>query len=388
VAQELGQLEEAERLLAEAVERFPQETMPWMDRARLADKRALWDEAHEHWSNVQALQPSSLEAPIGRAAALRRLRRFEEAEVLIKAAMARLPDEPLLWEEYALIASARENWSEALRRLLNGRRRFPSVNAFRQRIFETKLRIAEIDPINVPDWEEIDVGGAASDRVRALVMRFESLGGTGHGCEFGIFQRHFGAEPLGLLRWADLLPEQLMAALETEFEGVGTAEQTVLFVPDHGGRPEYWTSDRKFHMAMRSFVFPDEIPHDRMFQQVTRRLQFLRSKLIDDLRAGDKIFVYKNMQRNLTAAEVTRLHEAVRRYGNNMLLYAQYADADHPFGTVEVNAPGLMIGYIDRFTHHPETNEYLGPSAEGFRRVCEEAVSLWTRATEGEIVCR
>src|SRR5436309_528289 len=40
-----------------------------------------------------------------------------------------------------------------------------------------------------------------------LALQFESLGGTGHGCEFGVFQRSLGVEPLGLLRWADLGPD-------------------------------------------------------------------------------------------------------------------------------------------------------------------------------------
>jgi hypothetical protein len=37
---------------------------------------------------------------------------------------------------------------------------------------------------------------------RDLVMKFESLGGSGHGPEFAIFQRHFGGKPDGLLAQA------------------------------------------------------------------------------------------------------------------------------------------------------------------------------------------
>ena len=68
-------------------------------------------------------------------------------------------------------------------------------------------------------WPERNMAGYGVHKVteqgdmledaRAIVTQFESLGGTGHGCEFGLFQRHFGAEPLGLLRWADLSPELL-----------------------------------------------------------------------------------------------------------------------------------------------------------------------------------
>jgi len=125
---------------------------------------------------------------------------------------------------------------------------------------------------------------------RALVMCFESLGGSGHGCEFGLFQRHFDAEPLGLLRWADLSQDLLIKALETRFEGVGLPENTIVFQPDHSD--EWWTRDSRFWMAMRSFVKVAEVDQERMTKQVCRRLQFLRQKLIEDLEAGEKIFVY------------------------------------------------------------------------------------------------
>lgn len=211
-------------------------------------------------------------------------------------------------------------------------------------------------------------------------MRFESLGGTGHGCEFGIFQRKFGAEPLGLLRWADLGVEQLCRALESEFEGVGDPENTVVFVPETGhDRPEYWTRDHRHHMAMRSFVYCDEVSETEMIRLARQRLKFLRRKLLEDLRLSEKMFVYKNMKRNLTLEELDRLYAAVRSYGDNTLFYICYSDRNHPAGTVEVisEKPGLILGYTDRFTHTPDDSKFLGETSEIFIELCNAALSLW-----------
>ena len=145
-------------------------------------------------------------------------------------------------------------------------------------------------------------------------MQFESLGGTGHGCEFGLFQRSFGAEPLGLLRWADLSHDLLASALELRFEGVGLPENTGAFCPD--GSDEWWTRDTRYWMAMRTFVKTADASLERMTTAVCRRLQFLRRKLIEDLETGAKIFVFKNLQRNLTQSELERLHAAVRAFGD------------------------------------------------------------------------
>jgi hypothetical protein len=214
---------------------------------------------------------------------------------------------------------------------------------------------------------------------RKLLMQFESLGGSGHGCEFGLLQREFGAEPLGLLRWADLAPHLLAEALETEFDGVGLPENTILFVPETAGRPEYWTRDSRYWMAMRTFVPVDEMPLAEICERACRRLQFLKCKLTDDLRSGDKIFVYKVLQRNLPDDELERIHSAMRRYDDNTLLYVRYEDDAHPNGTVELAKPGLLVGYIDRFSHSPE-DVYVGDATSSWLPVCEEAYRLWSSA--------
>jgi tetratricopeptide (TPR) repeat protein len=368
---------EAENVLREARKLFPQDTDLTMEAARCARLRGDLTEAAEQWRAVGKSWPASPAGPLGEADALRQDGQIEAADEVILAAIKRLPDEPSLLEAYGLNAMAQEAWTEALTRLETAQRRFPSSDPLRQRIFEVRLKITEEGgaPPAAPSEDE----SGAEDR--ALLMQFESLGGGGHGCEFGIFQRYCGAEPLGLLRWADVYQEHLSIALETEFAGIGDPEFTNIFVPDNS--EEYWTTDSRYHMAMRSFVSVADVPLDRMRQQVTKRMKYLSRKLADDLRAGTKIFVYKNMKRNLTDAELQRLHVACRRYGDNTLLYIRYEDAEHPCGTVVVAGDGLLIGYIDHFSHTPDTDVYMEAATDAFLRICRNAHALWQQAISG-----
>jgi hypothetical protein len=114
-------------------------------------------------------------------------------------------------------------------------------------------------------------------------------------------------------------------------------------------------------------------------KQVLARLKFLRNKLLDDLRLDEKIFVYKNMKRNLTEAELERLYSAIRRYGNSTLLYIRYADLENVSRSVTVDRDGLMIGYVDHFSHTPDTDRFIGPATDTLLEICRKAYSLWAK---------
>jgi hypothetical protein len=61
----------------------------------------------------------------------------------------------------------------------------------------------------------------------------------------------------------------------------------------------------------------------------------------------DKILVYKNAKRPLSDNEPERMCLAIRRYGNNTLLYVRYQTEEHRFPSVISPAPGLLIGHIN-----------------------------------------
>ena len=225
---------------------------------------------------------------------------------------------------------------------------------------------------------------STDQQVTELVAQFESLGGRALGCEFGIFQRECGAEPLGLLRWADMTYERLLFALDSRFEGVGNPEQTELFVSAiGGGRGEYCTRDRRGMMFMRAFIHEDEVPFDKIYVSVCRRLRYLANKLIADLEQGSKIFVFRVTEYNLTDAEIDTLHAAMRRYGDNTLLYVRYEDEAHPNGTVELVRPGLMVGYMDRFKISRTNELSASPPSASWLTVCRAAYALWMGGRRG-----
>jgi tetratricopeptide (TPR) repeat protein len=214
---------------------------------------------------------------------------------------------------------------------------------------------------------------------RDLMMKFESLGGSGDGPDFAICQQHSGIEPDGLLAWADLGNELLAAALESRLEGVGLPENTTVFAPEHSD--EWWTKDTRWCMAMRSFLKLDRVPLEHATAQVCERFQARRQRLVSDLQSGDKIFVFKNLQRNPTVQELARIHAAIRSYGDSTLFYVGYADASHPPGTVEAAAPGLLIGHMDHSIFASDSQP-AGRSDGAWLALCQRAAECHASANQ------
>jgi hypothetical protein len=84
---------------------------------------------------------------------------------------------------------------------------------------------------------------------RTLTLQFESLG---HNCEFGLFQRHLEAEPLGLLRFAGITLDNLLDGLRRGFADVGD-EIVVRTLPSNNGKLEYMVYDDRYKLGLHSF---------------------------------------------------------------------------------------------------------------------------------------
>ena len=181
---------------------------------------------------------------------------------------------------------------------------------------------------------------------------FESLGDN---CEFGLVQRRCGAEPLGLLRFANLELRQLLISLNP-----GSMASV--------NRPAWSAGCRTARSANTSFATVGMlwccIPsftkarsgQEELIEKQAKRLRFLRRKLLDDLKNADKIFVCKR-NAPLTEQEVLPLHAALNRFGRNTLLWVVSADAEHPAGAVDRLVPGLLRGYIDRFAPYEDAHD-------------------------------
>lgn len=376
------QPEAAEALAEAGTGQFPDSLRLAIQYARAAVSRTDWPEAIRRFALARGRFPDEPEVDAELARTLVKAGRADEAEALTHDLMARFPRAPEAFAVHAEVAGLRQDWPEAHRRWTAAAQRFPAAKQLTQSVFEASLRIAEMEtrqPEAVsaarPERPGVDMTAAE------LALHFTSLGAPRGGCEFGLFQRQCGAEPLDLLRWSDMSYETLVAMLECRFEGVGSEANTELFVAPQGdGRQEYCTRDRRGTMEMHSFRYIDEIAFDPMYEASCRRLRFLAGKLVGDLEAGEKIFVYTASGYALTASEIDALHVAMRRYGDNTLLFVRHEDADHPNGTVVALRPGLLIGYLDRFRLSRDGSWTLSPAVASWQAVCRAAYRLWIAA--------
>jgi predicted Zn-dependent protease len=379
--QEAGDYAQAEALAAASLAQLPGSGFLAAEHANISLRREDWPEAVRRFTRLRESFPDSPMGPVGLARALAWLERFAEAEAELEAAMARFPHDLDPFAEYAQVAVRRGVPAEAYRRWQAARARFPHVPWLAQKAFEAQLQMTETDD---PSAVAIETVAGDAALLGAILLDFESLGGTWQGCEFGLVQRAAGIEPLGLLRWTEMNYESLVSLLEADLAGVGEVEHTELLIPDSKIGGEYATRDRRYMMQMHTFVTLKDMPPERMSNQVLRRLKYLREKLLDDLRNGAKIFTFKQSTRNLTVAEMERLHDAVCRLGPNTLLYTRTADAEHPNGTVVWHRAGLLIGYIDCFAQGPN-QEHNGAQTQSWNAVCIAAHAMWKAAQGGRL---
>jgi hypothetical protein len=123
--------------------------------------------------------------------------------------------------------------------------------------------------------------------LRTLALEFESLGDN---CEFAFFQKAVGADQLGLLRWLGLSANHLVNCLQNQFREIDNPAN-LEFAPQSNG--EYIVYIQKFDARGHTGVFADKQTLDQVRAGHARKLTFLKNKLLSDLRAGNKIFVYR-----------------------------------------------------------------------------------------------
>lgn len=378
------QYDEAEAIARDAVQHLPNSANLAVEFGNIARLRGNTDDAVTRFQHACHSFPDHPGSFIGLGTTLLQAGKPAEADDTLREATKRFPAVPAGFIAYAECAMKQQNWQLAISRLAEGQRHFPDDKSFAHRIFDARMQLVEAGTQQAEPTSDGSSGDDPRAALRDFVMQFESLGGRGLGCEFGMFQREFGAEPLGLLRWADMTYDAIVHVLETRFDGVGDPNNTDVFVNRENSRPEYCSVDARGFMFMRAFVYEDEMPLERIRRQILQRLKYLKQKLMDDLQTGGKIFVWRCTERNLTDNEIRRLHAAVRSYGDNILLYARLADAQHPNGTVEVRAPGLMVGYMDQFKMAPDGKLRATPPTASWLKLCQTAFTLADRCRQTE----
>ena len=332
---ETGADERAATVIAAALARFPDDLTILSEAARIADMRLRFDEALPLWRRAAEAPNPAPEWLQGEAHALLRLGRFEEAQHALGNARRRFPDAPGLLALEGLLACERGDWSTSVALWSDYRRRYPEDGNGEVQLARAVEGLRSAPPLASADDAEL----------RRLMLGFESLGETG---EFGAVQRRFGAEPAGLLRWADVTCDGLIAALAAGFAGLGEPADSQVMV---GQDRELLVEDRRWGLALHTFhVEGDnrEAPLARLRDDTVA----LKDKLLADLAAADKIFVYRSS--GLDGDRLEALHRALRAHGPVRLLAIQPAAPTAPTsiqgaaGELVEIGEGLCVGFLER----------------------------------------
>lgn len=336
---ETGALDRAATVIAAALTRFPDDLTIVTESARIADVRLRFDESLPLWRRASEAPSPAPEWLQGEAHALLRLGRFDEAQRALDHGRPRFPDAPGLMAVEGLLACERGDWPKAVALWSEYRRRFPADGAGEVQLERALAGRRSAAP---PSAAAIEAEG----ELRRLMLGFESLG---DGCEFGFVQRRYGAEPAGLLRWNDVALDGLIAALGARFAGLGDPANTQMIV---GPNRELLVEDRRWGLRLHTFRFEGEDAHEALIARVCHEMSALRDKLLADLAAAEKIFVYRSS--GLDADRLEALHRALRAYGPVGLLDVQPAAPTAPTsfqgaaGEVVEVAERRWVGFLER----------------------------------------
>src|SRR5262249_5806599 len=121
----------------------------------------------------------------------------------------------------------------------------------------------------------------------------------GRNCEFGLVQQRMGLDPIGLLRWAGSPYNGLVSALQAQFAGLCL---------DVTGAPDPDTTDGTRWIATCQrygidFHIKTPIPVTSVAQAMSmnfRRIQWLASNLIENIRDCRNILVYSSREATTT----------------------------------------------------------------------------------------
>jgi hypothetical protein len=190
-----------------------------------------------------------------------------------------------------------------------------------------------------------------------LLSHFESLGIN---CEFGLLQRRFGVEQIGLLRFSWTPIDALLRALRSEFSGIGENIRTVDY-----GTDEWIVEDLTYGFRYHPWINKADMAEDVLLRQQRVFLGRLRQVMLDRLRFGDRTFVYHG-EEMLSEYEALALASAIQVHGPGRLLAVTVGE---DVGAVRQLRDGLFMGYIDRLAPIFDAHDL---SVDGWMRLCRE----------------
>ena len=212
----------------------------------------------------------------------------------------------------------------------------------------------------------------------SVLRRFESLGNN---CEFGLVQRHFGIEQNSLLRWGTCqhgLPG-LMDAFRSRFARAGDSVSLSFF------GAEYISRDDTHALVFHTGRFEGDIRPEVLLRNEKTRIGYLARNLMEDMENGSKIFVYKD-NNEPDEADIVALIDELHTIGPITLLWITASRDAAKVGKVHVMRPGLLRGYIDRFSRQENVHEYC--SFDVWLQLCNSALGVLSRADATPVIDR
>jgi hypothetical protein len=243
-------------------------------------------------------------------------------------------------------------------------------------LFVRKLYFGSEYPIDssrtLPE-AEVDPGRKAysSANIKSVAEQFQSLG---QNCEFGLFQRQCGAEPIGLLRLSGIYLNRLISALETSFERIGNIDELSFYLFHNN---EYIGNHLAYDLHYHTGRFKNKIDLPVFQRTESNRLKYLAGLLMEQIVNGDKIFVIKRMESELEECNVLPLLHELRKHNRNIrLLWISEATEINKnlIGKVYFRSNGFLQGYIDRFA--PLENAHA-LSFQCWRKLCLSALKAF-----------
>ena len=119
-----------------------------------------------------------------------------------------------------------------------------------------------------------------------LTSRFEGLGDL---CEFGVVQRFCGIEPLGLLRFAAMPHDKLLALLATRFSALDDPDEISLVIGPNEG--EWMGVIARYGIVYHTGQNSRDTTHKALLPKERRRVARLKRKLLEQLDAPEKVFL-------------------------------------------------------------------------------------------------
>ncbi|WP_159013184.1 M48 family metallopeptidase [Acidisoma sp. S159] len=336
-----------------------------VEYAWAAHYRFEWAEASRRWQAVALLFPEVSTGPAGVARCMIERGEMDEAETyLSRFNYGGLDvDSRMVLAE---IATRKCNWQRAAQlwgELLLMKPDHPGlIDGYGRALWQLNSEGAE-----APAQRIVDVPIVHDVISHELVMRFQSLG---ENCEFGLVQRHFGAEPVELFRWSYVRPAQMVALLASEFAGIGDPKTTRISVSRSN---EYFIEDIRNELIFHTFVPPGSCDPDQLLAQHCRRLKWLREKLVDDLQTSEKIFIFKD-HLETDVATLFEIDKAVKAYGPNRLLCVRIEDGENIAGSARRISDTMAFGYLDKSCPLPDDTWPI--AFEHWTSICRETVRL------------